>query len=175
MRIEGRLVELRPFGASDITPAYVGWLNDPVVVRFSNQRFAAHTAETSAKYLAGFAGSPNHFLSIVRRDNGEAIGTITAYLSPPHGTADMGILVGDRRVWGGGYGLDAWRTLLDWLLAERGLRKVTAGTLDCNEAMLRLIYKSGMHKEAVRAAQEIVEGAERDIFYFARFADGRNA
>ncbi|MBT9512446.1 MAG: GNAT family N-acetyltransferase [Acidovorax sp.] len=173
MRPEGRLTELRPFKAGDITPAYISWLNDPTVVRFSNQRFTAHTAESSAKYFNGFADSPNHFLIIRRRDTGEAIGTMTAYVSVPHGTADMGILVGDRRVWGGGFGLDAWRTLLEWLLAERGLRKVTAGTLDCNEAMLRLIHKSGMHHEATRRAQEIVEGAERNILYFARFRDGR--
>lgn len=175
MRLEGRLVELRPFGATDITPAYVGWLNDPEVVRFSNQRFTVHTARSCGNYLAGFAGSPNHFLAIVRRDSGETIGTMTAYISPPHGTADMGILVGDKLVWGGGFGLDAWCTLLGWLLAEAGLRKVTAGTLACNEPMLRLVRKSGMYQEATRAAQEIVGGAEQDILYFARFADGRNA
>lgn len=174
MRLEGQLVELRPFGVADITQTYVSWLNDPEVVRFSNQRFSVHTAESCARYLAGFAGSPNHFLAIVRRDTVETIGTMTAYISPHHGTADVGILVGCKRIWGGGFGLDAWRTLLQWLLGERGLRKVTAGTLACNEPMLRLMLKSGMHLEATRAAQEIVAGAEQDILYFARFSDGRH-
>ena len=82
-----------------------------------------------------------------------------------------GILIGERTAWGQGYGLDAWSSLLGWLLTERGLRKVTAGTLDCNAPMLRLMEKSGMHTEGARRRQEIVKGAEHDILYFARFRD----
>ncbi|MCC6247256.1 MAG: hypothetical protein IT499_05810, partial [Rubrivivax sp.] len=36
--LRGRRVRLRPFTAADITDAYIGWLNDPEVVRYSNQR-----------------------------------------------------------------------------------------------------------------------------------------
>jgi ribosomal-protein-alanine N-acetyltransferase len=56
-------------------------------------------------------------------------------------------------------------------LADGGMRKVTAGTLDCNGAMLRLMEKSGMHHEGSRRRQEIVDGREHDILYFARFRD----
>lgn len=174
MQLAGRFIELRPFAESDITTDYVGWLNDPQVVRFSNQRFVVHTAQSCALYLASFADGPNRFLSIRRHDTGEAVGTMTVYMSLQHGSADIGILLGDRRVWGLGFGLDAWKTLLEALL-ESGVRKVTAGTLDCNEPMLSLMRKSGMHHEATRTAQEIVEGAEHDILYFARFRDERAA
>ena len=164
-------VRLTRFTAADITDAYIGWLNDPLVTRFSNQRFRTHDRASSEQYLATFDGSPNLFFSIRRRDDDRAIGTMTAYVSPHHRTADMGILIGDRSAWGGGFGQDAWNTLLAWLLGEGGMRKVTAGTLAINRPMIRIAENSGMLLEGRRARQEIVEGQEVDILQYARFAD----
>lgn len=166
--LQGAKVALRPFEAQDITAAYLGWLNDPVTMRLSNQRFRRHDADSSLRYLRSFEGSPNLFLAIDAKD-GRRLGTMTAYISPPHGTADLGILVGERSAWGQGYGLDAWRTLMEGLLAH-GVRKVTAGTLACNHGMLAIFRKSGMREEGRRERQEIVDGAEHDILYYARFA-----
>lgn len=167
----GERVLLTRFTQADITDDYLGWLNDPEVTRFSNQRFERHDRSSSARYLKSFEGSPNLFLSIRRRDEGRAIGTMTAYISEHHRTADVGILIGDGSHRGGGYGQDAWNTLVDWLLSERGLRKVTAGTLALNQPMIRLAERSGMVLEGRRARQEIVDGQEVDVLYFARFAD----
>ncbi len=169
-QILGDTLRLRDFTEVDVTPAYLSWLNDPVTTRYSNQRFVRHTRETSLRYLQSFSGTPNLFLSVDRTGAGP-IGTMTAYISTVHGTADMGILIGDRTVWGQGLGGEAWSMLMAWLLDQRGLRKVTAGTLACNMAMLRLMEKSGMHHEGSRARQEIVDGIAWDVMYFARFRD----
>lgn len=166
--IHGDKLQLRPFLPGDITTAYLSWLNDPFTMRWSNQRFTRHTTESCLRYLHSFDSSPNLFLSISSL-TGQALGTMTAYVAPHHRTADMGILIGERSVWGQGFGLDAWQTLLRWLLEQRGLRKVTAGTLSCNQAMLRLMNKSGMHLEGCRRQQELVDGMAHDICYFARF------
>jgi RimJ/RimL family protein N-acetyltransferase len=171
--LNGRRVHLRPFSAADITPAYIGWLNDPETVRFSNQRFVQHTRETCERYYTSFAGSANHFVSIrLKVDPGgddRAVGTLTAFCSPSHGTVDIGILIGERRVWGQGVGLDAFKTLVDWWVGQPGIRKVTAGTLRLNTGMVRVAERAGMHLEAVRRGQELVEGQPVDMLYFARF------
>lgn len=166
---KGAKVLLRPFTRNDISGEYLGWLNDPVTMRYSNQRFRRHDSQSSLSYLSTFEGSPNLFLAIDGA-NGRRFGTMTAYVSPEHGSADLGILIGDRSAWGQGYGLDAWQTLM-LLLLRQGLRKVTGGTLDCNTGMLAIFTRSGMHFEGRRQRQEIVEGAEHDILYYARFAD----
>lgn len=170
LRLRGRLLELRPFTEADITATYLGWLNDPLVVRYSNQRFREHDAAGALAYLRGFDAGANLFLSARRMDSGEAVGTLTAYIAPPHGTADVGIMIGERSGWGQGLGQDAWDTLLQWLLGERGLRKVTAGALACNLGMIRLMEHSGMQLEGARRAQEIVDGEPVDVLYYARFA-----
>ncbi|MCW5635299.1 MAG: GNAT family N-acetyltransferase [Rubrivivax sp.] len=176
--LQGPRIRLRAFTAADITDTYVAWLNDPEVVRYSNQRFVRHTRESCERYFATFAGSPNLFVSLrvarpgASRAGEIAVGTLTAYRSLPHGTADVGILLGERAVWGQGIGLEAWQLLTDWLLATPGLRKVTAGTLACNTPMLRVAERSGMRREGVRRAQEVVDGVPTDIVHFARFAQG---
>ena len=169
--LSGHKVLLQRFSEGDITDAYIGWLNDPVTMRLSNQRFLRHDQQSRQRYLATFENSHNLFFSVRDKSNGNAIGTMTAYLAPMHGTADMGILIGDRSAWGQGFGLDAWTTLMQHLLAQPKIRKITAGTLDCNSAMLSLAAKSGMLPDGQRSRQELVNGLPQDILYFAKFAD----
>ena len=169
LALTGSKVELRTFTEEDITSDYLGWLNDPVVTRFSNQRFHTHSRESCRSYLRSFVGTDNLFLAIRRLDDSQLIGTITAYVSPHHGTADMGILIGHRSVWGQGYSQDAWDTLSNHLLLLPGMRKLTCGTLACNHGMIRIAERSGMQLECARKAQELVEGEPMDILHFARF------
>jgi RimJ/RimL family protein N-acetyltransferase len=170
--LEGALIVLKPFTPDDITPEYVGWLNDPEVMRFSNQRFFQHSQHSCQKYFESFTGSPNRFLKIVRQSDGVMLGTMTAYVAFHHRTVDMGIMVGCRSVWGQGVGQDAWNTLLYWLLKQEFVRKVTAGTMRCNLAMVRIIVRiivrSGMTLEAVRPQQELPNGEPQDIVYYGR-------
>ena len=81
------------------------------------------------------------------------------------------MLVHETSVWGGGNGQDAWNVLTNWVLAQDSIRKLTAGTLACNRAMIRIVERSGMQLEAVRKSQEIVDGMPQDILHFARFRD----
>ncbi|MDJ0978401.1 MAG: GNAT family N-acetyltransferase [Erythrobacter sp.] len=171
-QLAGGKVTLRRFEREDITEAYIAWLNDPEVTRYSNQRFRTHTRASCEAYLASFAGSHNLFLSVRDAASGVAIGTMTAYANPHHGTCDVGIMIGAREVWGGGYGSEAWNLLTDWLVSDGDVRKLTAGCLAVNAAMIRLMERSGMTCEAVRVGQELLDGAPCDIVHYARFADG---
>jgi ribosomal-protein-alanine N-acetyltransferase len=160
---------LTPFAESDISPRYIGWLNDPDVVRFSNQRFRRHDRQSSEAYLRSFAGSRNRFWSIRLAADQSMIGTMTAYVAPQHGTADLGLLIGERHVWGRGYGLEAWSLLVNFMLQEERLRKIAAGTVSSNTGMVTIMRRSGMHHEATRKQHEVVDGELQDIVYFAKF------
>jgi len=169
--LRGEKVLIRPFTALDIGDSYVSWLNDAEVVRFSNQRFIRHDRESCLRYLASFKGTANLFMSIRRLSDDCQIGTMTAYMAKHHGTVDVGIMIGDKTAWGSGFGQDAWNVLSEWLLKQDGIRKLTAGTLACNHGMLKLMQRSGMQLEAVRKAQEMVDGQPTDIVYYAKFHD----
>lgn len=169
-KLVGEKTVLTPFSSGDITGEYIAWLNDSEVVKYSNQRFRTHTAASCAAYLAGFEDTDNLFVRIARKDDGVFVGTMTAYHAVPHRTVDVGIMVGDRATWGRGIGQDAWNTLLAWLLVQDCVRKITAGTMRCNVAMVRLMERSGMALEAVRPGQELLDGEAQDLLYYGRFS-----
>jgi len=167
----GDKVRLRPFGSGDITAAYIGWLSDAEVTRFSNQRFRTHSRESCEAFLASFAGTRDLFVSIRDLSSDTAIGTMTAYRNLNHGTCDVGIMIGNRDYWGGGYGQEAWNLLTEWLIAVAGVRKLTAGCLAANGAMVTLMERSGMTPDGLRKAQELIDGEPADIVHYARFSD----
>lgn len=162
-------VLVRPFTAGDISESYLAWLREPVVVRFSNQRFRIHTLESCEAYLASFKDTANHFLAICDQKSGAMLGTMTVYCSVPHGTADIGIMVGESRFWGQGIGAEAWCLVMSSLKASGMIRKITAGTLAMNQGMVRIMEKAGMRHEATRQAQELLDGVPVDVIYYATF------
>ena len=104
------------------------------------------------------------------KDVRQPIGTITIYRNDNHGTADIGMMLGDRHCWGFGYGREAWQVFLTTLLTEPDIRKVTGGTARPNHAMVRIMETTGMHLEAVRQRQELIDGVPADLLYYARFS-----
>jgi [ribosomal protein S5]-alanine N-acetyltransferase len=167
--LSGEQVLLKPFCARDISSEYVDWLNDPEVVKYSNQRFTTHSIESCKAYLASFDGTPNRFIKIEQKDGGRFVGTMTVYVSVPHRTVDVGILIGRPSLWGKGVGQDSWNTLLRWLLDQPSVRKVTAGAMRCNRAMVKIMERSGMAMEAVRPQQELLDGVPQDLVYYGIF------
>lgn len=168
--LENRLIKMFPFSERDIGETYLGWLNDPVVTRFSNQRFFRHTSDSCIEYLRGFNKTENLFLLIRRQSDDSRIGTMTAYINKYHSTADIGLMIGDRSCWGMGFGQSAWNCLGEFLLYGLNIRKLTGGTLRGNLAMVSIMQKFGMTLEGVRREQEVVEGSLQDLVYYAKFS-----
>lgn len=161
---------LEPFGPEHLSARYVGWLNDPETMKFSEQRHRRHDLESCRAYLASFEGSPNYFWAIMETASGLGhIGNINAYIDTHNGVGDIGILIGDRSAWGHGYGSEAWIRVCEFLLADVKLRKVTGGTLAANKGMLAIMHRAGMREDGRRERHALVDGAAIDMVYVARF------
>ena len=94
--IEGRLVKIELFKLENITDTYLDWLNDTVTMQYSNQRFHRHTQHTSLAYLGSFDCTENLFLAVFLKSNEKYVGTMSAYISSAHETADIGVMIGDK-------------------------------------------------------------------------------
>jgi ribosomal-protein-alanine N-acetyltransferase len=162
-------LRIEPFSTDrHLSDRYVGWLNDPEVVKFSEQRARVHTVDSCRVYALSFVGGPHHFWAIVAEELGH-IGNLNAYVNQVHGTADVGILIGERSAQGRGYATEAWVAVCDYLLRTAGLRKVTAGALAVNQPMIRLMERVGMRDDGRRVRQQIWNGAEVDVVHAALF------
>lgn len=166
IHLTGSRVQLRSFTCDNLNDKYLGWLQNFELMQFSNQRFLKHSFESCRAYFASFLNTENLFLAIYHEDN--FIGTMTAYRSFEHSTADIGLLISSE-VHGKGLGKDAWATLMAHLLST-GTRKVTGGTVRCNVAMVKIMEGCGMQSDGVRVGQELIKGEAQDILHFAKFA-----
>ena len=166
-------MSLRPFRESDISNIFVSWLNDKEVVKYSNQRFLNHTRELCLDYLKSFSNTQNIYWVIEDKKTKELYGSITAYIQDNHGTADIGLMIGNKNSWGKGIGFEAWKLTMDFLLTQYGIRKVTGGTLKTNTGMIRIMEKSIMIHEATRKDHELIDGKPVDILYFCKFSDDK--
>lgn len=164
-----RVVPFDP--ALHLTARYVSWLGDPAVVRYSEQRHRAHTLKSCAAYAASFAGSADLFLAVEAADPALGhVGNLSVAIDRPNLSADVSIMIGEAAARGTGIGLAAWRGVLDWLLGDGGLRRVTAGTMADNRAMVALMEKSAMTIDAVRPRAFLLDGREIDLVLASRFA-----
>jgi RimJ/RimL family protein N-acetyltransferase len=162
-------LRLLPFTAELVSARYVAWLNDPQVVRYSEQRHRSHSLDSCHAFVATFDQQSAHMWAIVLDDL--HIGNITAHRNLPNKVADIGILIGDRSTWGHGYGAEAWTGVRDWLL-DSGCRKVTAGAMAANVGMLAVFEKTGMVEEGRRVGYFLLDGRPVDMVLTA-FNGGR--
>lgn len=150
------------------TPEQVRWLNDPEVVRFSEQRHQRHTQYSQMTYINSFKDG-SHIWRIIHIGSGKHIGNIAAIYDAPNKRADVGIMIGEAGFWGAGYGTEAWNAVCSWLLGEGGLRKLEAGCMRNNEAMLKIIRGSGFKHEGDRANHFLLSGSPVSAALFGRF------
>lgn len=164
-------LRLEPFAETHLTARYLGWLNDPKTVRYSEQRHRSHDRASALDYLHSMQASDGHFWAIICHDATLGhIGNLSAYIDRTNGVADMAVMIGETRARGAGYGCEAWQTASDWLLAQPGIRKLTAGTMACNAPMLATMWACGMVEDGRRRHQFLLDGEPMDLVYGARFA-----
>lgn len=168
--IETPRLRLVPFGRRHLTARYVGWLNDPVTVRYSEQRHRKHTVDSCRAYWRSFRSTPHCFWAIEVRDHDIGhIGNMNAYMDVQNGVVDMGILIGESWARGRGFALEAWSNACRYFIEEAGVRKVTAGMLVVNVPMMRLALRAGMRFDGRRKRHHIWEEHEVDTVHVALF------
>lgn len=171
VRIEGPRVSVRPFAADFLTQRYVDWLNDPVLMRYSEQRHRYHTLESNQAYAAGFDQQTKFLWAIVDRQDDAHIGNINAYIDRSNGVADIGLLVGDRARQGRGLGGEAWMGVMHALFIVERVRKITGGCAATNASMRRIMERAGMVDDGIRSRQLIIDGIGVDMIHMAKFHD----
>lgn len=153
-RLDGRLCWLEPFGEAHLRdPAYLGWLCDYEVIRTLNlpSYWTPVAFEEVERYCRALIASANdRFFALHDKADSQFVGTLRAgHINRTASTADIGIMIGRRDRWGRGLARDAIATLCRWLFAQQGLRRLTAGAMAINPAMIRVFETLGFRREGV--------------------------
>jgi RimJ/RimL family protein N-acetyltransferase len=169
-RLSGHRVRLSPFTEHHVSQRYVDWLNNPELMRFSENRHRLHSLASCQAYQHSLVANGHLFWAIERLEGeSDHIGNLTVHFDLHNGLADVGILLGERALHGQGYGLESWQLACTYLLQLNNVRKVTAGTLSCNLPMLRIMEKTGMVPDGERINHYLVAGKPVHVIYRALF------
>jgi RimJ/RimL family protein N-acetyltransferase len=157
VNIRGERVALGPI-RRDLLPLYQRWINDWEVTRTLGHPMRPMTWEAEEAWYSGAATGSGVQFQIYEGDTLRPIGTTGLHdIDHQHGTAEFGILIGEKECWGKGYGTETARLMLDYGFNALGLHNIMLRVYSHNErgyrAYLRAGYKEiGRRRQAFRRA-----------------------
>jgi ribosomal-protein-alanine N-acetyltransferase len=155
---------LRPM--KKVASRTISWLRDPDVVKYSEQRHQQHNLSTELRYTESFTGK-SYYWGIHTLVSDEHIGNMTAAHDEPNNVTDLGIMIGEVTSWGKGYGAEAWGAVCIHLLND-GVRKLEAGCMKSNLAMVKIMEKTGFKLEGERANHFLLNGGGMGLVMYGR-------
>ena len=162
---------LRP----DLAGTYARWLNHRDI-RYGVQYLGIATPPSEATWIEEMAktaaGREPAAVAFTIDDVEDRTAIGMSSLSPIshlHGTATLGIALGERR--GQGLGTAATRLLLDWGFHVLGLRNVLLETLTWNSAAIRAYERAGFRRVGIRRQAAISRGVPSDVLLMDAIRD----
>lgn len=149
--LEGKDIILRPLSNKDKIDGYAGWLNDQDTTLFMGSgRFPLNT-EDIIEFINAYSKSKDGILlGIFRKRSLIHIGNITLHLIDwRNRNAEIGVIIGDKRVRGKGYATEAIKLVAAHAFARLNLRKLYCGMIKGNEASKKAFEKVGFKVEGV--------------------------
>ncbi len=151
----GSLIHVLDFSTEHMDcEEYHGWLRDADVVRTLN------LPKYLKKPISDFAikqyckkimkSKHNRFFAIHQIDTGKFIGTCKIGSIDNYScTADLGIMIGRKDLWGSGYATESVSLLCHIAFDLLKMRRLTAGSMSNNPGMIRVFKKLGFKVEGI--------------------------
>ena len=127
MQLDGNFIYLRPVQKEDL-PFFVGWLSDSEVNQYTSGR--SYSMQEECTWFESVQSNRDEMVfSIFLKSSNEIIGNCAIHFRQQTedayaGKTSVGLMIGEKKEWGKGYGMDTVRTLLNYLKHEWGEREV---------------------------------------------------
>ena len=147
VKLKGKKILLSPVSKNDIA-LFHSWISDLEVTKTTLSSAKIFTLEDERDWFADIGRSADDkVLAIVVKNNAKVIGTIGLHkIDSTDRRASLGIMIGDKRYWGKGYGKEAVVLMLDFAFTALNLHSVHLGVFAFNHRAVRA-YKTVGFKE----------------------------
>jgi RimJ/RimL family protein N-acetyltransferase len=158
--LEGDLVVLRRHVAENVA-AFQRWYADPEVSRLARYQDGPMRSDEIDRFFQLRAlGHESLTMAIHERSTERLIGSCAfSQVDGENGSAMYHITIGEKEVWGRGYGTEATRLMLAHAFGTLGLHRVALTVFEFNERAIRAYRSNGF----------VVEGRAREAIW----RDGR--
>lgn len=141
----------------------VTFLNDPGVRRTLLFHRPMSTGQEEGFLEAMGKDEHQVVLGIARHGQDELIGSVGLHKLDFRGRhAEFGLLIGDRSLWGQGFGTEATRMMLDYGFGTLNLNRIWLQVFASHVAGQRVYEKAGFRKEGLQREQHFAEGRYED-------------
>ena len=170
--IKGDLIYLRPVNEDDLSGNYMRWLNDKEVTRFMAFGNSPITLGSMKDYLNKLRNDNNLLLAVIIADDDQYVGNIRiGPIDEYNKRSDIGIMVGDRSVWGKGIASSAMRLALDYSFHVLDLSKITLGVISGNVKAIKLFESLGFAREGCLRSHSLCNGVYQDVLLYGLMAE----
>jgi len=162
--LEGKLVRLRARDPED-EPHLFQWFNDPEVTQYLTLRYPLSHAQ-EAEFIAKSASISYERASFAVETIAEKrlIGGVgLEHVSPENRGAVLGIAIGDKQFWDGGFGTDAMRVLCRFGFAMMNLHRIELEVFAENARAVHVYEKVGFRIEGTRRQASFKFGRYQDL------------
>lgn len=162
---EGRLVRLRAREPED-EPLSFQWFNDPEVTQFLTLRYPlSHASEREFLERQSQPAYGMASFSVVKKSDGALLGGISLEDGQPENrSATLGIAIGDKAAWDGGYGTDAMRVLCRFGFDHMNLHRIQLEVYEGNERARHVYEKVGFVLEGTKRQAHFKYGRYWDVY-----------
>ena len=173
--INGRRISLKKFSNAHLEcQEYHNWLRDPEVIRTLNLPDYIRTpvsVDSIRQYCSRLMDSNNNFFFAMHlTERAEFIGTAKiGSVNEFSGTADLGIMIGRKDLWGHGYATETIELLCDAAFEQLKIRRLTAGSMSNNPGMVRVFKKLGFKIEGIMRQHDRTEDGYVDHVHLGCF------
>jgi ribosomal-protein-alanine N-acetyltransferase len=164
-RLQGQRIYLDALNPQSLSEAYLAWMKDPQILKYISEPKADYSLSKLQEFVKASNESPSDYLFGIFLNGGQHIGNIKiGSIHPRHKFADLGIIIGEKKLWGQGFATEAIRLSMQFAFNELKLHKLFAGMVVENEASYRRFVKAGF---------EDVGCYKKHFLIGDRFLDGR--
>lgn len=163
LRIDGDEIYLASLNNDHATENYVEWLNDKAINQYLETRHVQQDLNSIRSFIESCNGDSSIVLLGIFTKEGKHVGNIkSGPIDNKNKKTDIGIMIGDKSIWGKGIASEAIYLLTDYLFSERGINKIEAGCYESNVGSKKAFEKNGY----------LVEGLKRETFFLENRFEG---
>jgi [ribosomal protein S5]-alanine N-acetyltransferase len=153
-------IYLRRIEHGDLESNYFQWLNDQEVTLWTQHGIFPNSRESMEEYFSTMSGSSADIvLAIILKKGDRHVGNIGIHrIHPVFRCAEIGILIGEKDIWGQGVGSGAIRLVVSHAFSRLNLNRLYAGVVEKNTGCIRAFENAGFVREGVAREAYYCEG-----------------
>ena len=157
---------VRQLKESDIDGAYPSWFDNQEVCKYNSHGKFFKTRAYFLEYITKLNTENNIVWAICHVVDGHIGNVSLQEICVINRTAEFAILLGDKKHWGKGVGLQVGKKIIFHGFYKLNLERIYCGTAATNEGMKKLAISLGMALEGRRRLQLFLEGVRVDMIEY---------